>query len=172
MVAELRAVADAPVLLYEPDEERPGAGHTPGWQRVYSGRRYVSEWTMQRRHADDAWGLAVQRIIVRYYLTRVTRAELAAELAVSERVVQSYVRCETWGSYGRPVLRALRRLGIGPQRGQWWTADGRSTEVITAQRAVMRRAIDCLEGSPRALADLDEVLADLRLLTLAPDGDS
>ena len=145
-------------------------GHDDRWDVISDDP--LPDWSIERRHADDAWGLVVQRTIARYYLTRATRAELAVEIHVSERIVQSYIRAETWGAYGRPVLRALERLGIGRRRGDWWDPEGRGGEIIRAQRAVMRRAIDCLEGAPPTPDRVEAVVADLHLLTVAPGDES
>lgn len=77
---------------------------------------------------------------------------------------------EAWGTYARPVLAALRRLGIRTTRGERVDGGSRQAEIIAASQAVMRRAIDAIEVPDMPLYDRDRLVSDLYLLTVAAEG--
>lgn len=102
MVAALAPQNGHP-LIFEPDPRPLGVGGIwHGWRN-----------NAVRCHEDDAWGAAVQWIIVRYAAGETGRAQLAQEFSVSERQIQEYVSGRAWKPYSGPVLRAMARLGIG-----------------------------------------------------------
>jgi hypothetical protein len=148
-------------LLAEPHRPREGELRREGWRRMpyYDRAAHCKRRRLERRHEDDAFGALVQWAIVRYYLEGVRRSELAAWLGMAERSTQALLSGRAWGGYGLPILASLRRLGIGLKRGDWYSPDGRAAEIIRAQRAVMRRALE--------RPDDPLVLADMRLLSAA-----
>jgi hypothetical protein len=148
-------------LLAEPQRPREGELRREGWRRMayYDRAAHCTRRSQERRHEDDAFGARVQWAIVRYYLEGMRRSELARELGMSERTTQELVTGRAWGAYGAPILSTLARLGIGRKRGDWRSPDGRAAEIIRAQRAVMRRALE--------RPDDPLVLADMRLLSAA-----
>jgi hypothetical protein len=138
-------------------------GWRPGWSASESG------WT--RRFQDDEIGAQIQIAVVRYYLTNYTRVDVARDLCISERQAQAYVNGRAWSAYTRPVLAALRRLGISEQRGSWRSTGvgPRPREVVRAQADVLRRCRDLLGGAHYTPLAIDELQADLRLLSLVDE---
>lgn len=164
MVAELRDETAPLPLIFEPDRPEPH-GRAQGWRRT----RYESqsdESGLFRNHADDEFGARVQHAIAMYVFGAGRRAAIASRLGVSETSFQYMARGAMWGSYGRPVLRALRRLGITPGRGDW-QGGIRPREIIAANQSVMRRALDALEGAPATPSERSHLITDLYLLTIA-----
>jgi hypothetical protein len=161
MTAHAFSVPAALPLLGEPRRPRSDRRASFGWRRVvyYDRAAHCRRRRLERCHQDDAFGARVQRAIVRYYLGGIRRSELAAWLGTTPDNCQKYVSGKAWGAYGLPVLASLRRLGIGLKRGDWYSPNGRAAEVIGAQRAVMRRALE--------RPDDPLVLADMRLLSAA-----
>lgn len=159
MIAELATTA-LPLLL-EPDEPPPNAVRWPGWR--LGGVSSFELFT--RAPEDDEQGALVQWAIVRYVTTETSRGTLAREYGMAERGLQGYLSGETWWPYGRPVLRALERLGIGTGRGRWARSAARPEEIVAASRLVMERAIAVLQGETQTSEEREELLADLRLLT-------
>jgi hypothetical protein len=153
-------------LLAEPRRPRPDRRASFGWRRMpyYDRPAHCKRRRLERHHEDDAFGARVQWAIVRYYLEGMRRSELARELGMSERSTQELVTGRAWGAYGAPILASLARLGIGRNRGEWCSPSGRAAEIIRAQRAVMRRALE--------RPDDPLVLADMRLLSAAWEEDS
>jgi hypothetical protein len=163
MIAAERIAPAAPPLLAEPHRPRDGELRREGWRRMpyYDRGAPCKRRRLERRHEDDAFGARVQWAIVRYYLEGMRRSELARELGMSDRTTQALLSGCAWGAYGAPILATLARLGIGRNRGEWCSPDGRAAEIIRAQRAVMRRALE--------RPDDPLVLADMRLLSAAWD---
>lgn len=160
MIAETLTRMALP-LLAEPRRPRPGGRASFGWRRVvyYDRATHCYRQRLERRREHDAFGARVQRAIVRYCLEGMRRSELARELGMSERSTQALVTGRTWGAYGAPILATLARLGISGGRGDWSCGGKRCLEIIRAQRAVMRRALE--------RPDDPLVLADMRLLSAA-----
>lgn len=158
MTAELNVMATALPLLLEPDRPRKSKGHRvyQGWRRVMVREQGVLVAKAARDHSADDWGATVQWMIVRYVLRGESRADLAAEHAMTPDTCQKYLTGVTFKSYTQPVLRALKRLGIGTRHG---TRHERLAEIVRAQAAVMQRFV--LSPTDRA------VLTDMRLLSAA-----
>lgn len=167
MVAELRSESTSLPLLFPPDKPEPH-GRCQGWRRTQYESARADASGLYRDHAADEYGARVQHAIVRYVFGQVRRSVIANEFTISETNVGYYLRGAIWGAYGRPVLRALRRLGITPGRGDWKGGE-RQREIIAANQSVMRRAIDALEGPPIGPDARDKLLADLYLLTVAAE---
>lgn len=165
------ATLPARPLLYPPDRPSPGQ-RGRGWVRPQLKRWGDRRGDLTRQHEDDAWGAEVQWAIARYLLTSVKRRELAAELTVGETQLQYYLRGLAWGLYGRPVLRALKRLGISRGRGNWTNSASplRAVEIARASQGLMAEAAAALDGAVLASRERDRLLADLRLLSAASNG--
>lgn len=152
-------------LLYEPDfplTER----FSPGW--CWQRERRV------RRHADDEFGARVQIAIARYALTQYTRDEMARDLTVSVKTAQDYLTGRSQTVYAAPVIRALERLGVPVTKGRWWASEAgkeprRPLQIIRAQADVLRRVRSLIGGGHWTPAGIDEIQADLILLSLVVD---
>lgn len=166
MVAELRdeSVRSLP-LLFEPDPPTEDQQARVGWVRVLHGSKWKGTIELERRHADDAQGAAIQHAVARFILGNVQRRQLAAELIVCETQVKFYVHGQAWTAYTRPVLRAIERLGITLGRGDWTgTGQRRPREILAASGRLMALAADALEGRPLDTDEREGLVADLRLL--------
>lgn len=171
MVAEYRQEPAPLPLLFEPDRPEAHGRAERGWSRTERIRNRIRSVGLHRRHEHDPYGAQIQHAIARYVLGGERRSALAAELSVSETHFQYMLRGATWGAYTRPVLRALRRLGITTGRGDWKIGARRAREIVAAQRSVMLRAIQAVDGAPPTPAERERLLADLYLLTIASGDD-
>lgn len=160
MVAESLAVRQPP-LLFEPG--RPVGGpwsrqtRLPGWW-MRGGQ------PTERRYHDDPWGAVAQEILIRYVLCGVQRGQLAQEYAMSERAIQEYVSGIAWRAYTEPVLRVLRRMGIGLQRRN---RRAREREIARAVCTMAADVLTLLADDPRPLAIV--TVETLRVLAAAHD---
>lgn len=157
MVAQLKPESAPLSLLFGPD--RSGFSET---QKMRYLRRFLTEEGLD-------FGARVQHAIAMYILAGSSRSEVARFLGMSERQTQDVILGRAWEPYSRPILRALAGLGITLRRGRWYGPRARHDEIIAASQAVMRRAIEALEGPEIPLYDRDRLLADLRLLTVAAE---
>lgn len=125
-------------LLMEPERPRRDTRWVPGWQRSKRYDPESGEWgALVRKREDDAFGAIAQRCVVAYIVRGVGRAQLARQTGLSERSMSDLLAGVTWVTYTKPVLAALRELGISEGRGlrqQWAT---RLHEIIEAQRRLL-----------------------------------
>jgi len=130
-------------LLMEPERPRRDTRWVPGWQRSQGYDPESGEWgALVRKHSDDAFGAIAQRCVVAYIIGGVGRAQLARRTGLSERSMSDLLAGRTWVTYTKPVLDALRELGISEGRGlrqQWAT---RLHEIIEAQRRLLAMHLD------------------------------
>jgi hypothetical protein len=172
MVAAVAPHIDTLPLLYEPDRPNPHGRAQHGWSRTRRIANRIEHVELHRQHRDDWFGAQVQHAIVRYVLGMASRKTLAAELGMSERQVQDYLLGRAWESYGCPVIRALKHLGISTGRGDWQDGGRRAKEVVEASRDVMRRSIDAIEVPSLSPEERERLLSDLYLLTVSMEADS
>lgn len=174
MVAELRTDSAAALpLLSEPDPPGPDTCVGYGWRRVPATKR-VDDVLWRRERQDDAEGARIQWAITRFILTDARAYEVSSERGSTTATLRNYLRGKHWPLYTGPLLRAFTRLGISHHAGRWARRRGRLADepmrprqIIDASSVLMARAAEVLAGAPIDVEERDQLVADLRLLSLA-----
>lgn len=165
MVAAQRLAAPTVTLLFEPSRPPESAhpqtvqGWRKGWITDGSGLRF---WGWVRDRGDDAWGAAVQEIIVRYAIGGEDRGVLASEYPISERQIQAYLSSKAWRSYSQPVMDAITRLGLTMTR-----KNRQRRHAQIARAMVERAALICALLADDERPEAREIVDELTVLAYA-----